>query len=102
MPLTIGDYKVVLRVADNHGLEQDNTVQATVCDCSGADVKCQATRIAGIGLPYILGILGAILLLLCKFDIKQYIGTELNFKFYFPLTLFGKFLLCMQKTVDHI
>ncbi|KAK0149791.1 Cadherin-1 [Merluccius polli] len=64
MPLTIGDYSVVLRVADNHGLEQDNTVQATVCDCSGADVKCKTGRVAGIGLPYILGILGAILLLL--------------------------------------
>ncbi|KAG7283173.1 hypothetical protein CRUP_000535, partial [Coryphaenoides rupestris] len=64
MALPMGDYDVVLNVADSHGLEQDNVVQATVCDCKGPDVICTATRVAGVGLPVILGILGAILLLL--------------------------------------
>ncbi|KAM9345364.1 B-cadherin-like isoform 2-T2 [Symphorus nematophorus] len=62
--LASGEYTVVLRVSDNQGLEQDNTVQATVCDCRGAEVQCKG-RVAGVtGLPMILGILGGILLLL--------------------------------------
>ncbi|CAL8348621.1 unnamed protein product [Boreogadus saida] len=60
-----GDYNVVLRVADNHGLEQDNIVMATVCDCTGNEVTCKGgIREGAIGLPVILGILGAVLLLL--------------------------------------
>uniref|UniRef100_UPI0037E8DC42 cadherin-1 n=1 Tax=Semicossyphus pulcher TaxID=241346 RepID=UPI0037E8DC42 len=59
-----GEYTVVLRVADNQGLEQDSTVQAKVCDCSGEQVTCRETRAAGADLPVILGILGGILLLL--------------------------------------
>ncbi|XP_068424338.1 B-cadherin [Clinocottus analis] len=59
-----GDYTVVLRVADNQGLEQDSTVQATVCDCTGEEVICKDRLVAGSGLPLILGILGGILLLL--------------------------------------
>ena len=66
MPLPMGDYSVVLRVADSHGLEQDNVVMATVCDCTGSEVACKRIGAAGIGLPVILGILGAVLLLLCK------------------------------------
>ena len=66
-----GDYNVVLRVADNHGLEQDNIVMATVCDCTGNEVTCKGgIREGAIGLPVILGILGAVLLLLCKFVYK--------------------------------
>uniref|UniRef100_A0A8C4ZBA0 Cadherin-1 n=1 Tax=Gadus morhua TaxID=8049 RepID=A0A8C4ZBA0_GADMO len=60
-----GDYNVVLRVADNHGLDQDNIVMATVCDCTGNEVTCKGgIREGAIGLPVILGILGAVLLLL--------------------------------------
>ncbi|XP_053731548.1 cadherin-1 [Synchiropus splendidus] len=57
-------YTLVLRVADNQGLEQDSTVQAEVCDCSGDEVQCKDPRVAAAGLPMILGILGGILLLL--------------------------------------
>ncbi|KAG7512286.1 B-cadherin-like isoform X2 [Solea senegalensis] len=64
MELESGDYNVILRVADNQGLEQDNTIQVKVCDCTGEDVVCNE-RIAGTqSLPMILGILGGILLLL--------------------------------------
>lgn len=63
--LESGLYTVVLRVADTRGLEQDSTVQAEVCDCKGEEVVCTG-RVAGTGLPMVLGILGAILLLLSK------------------------------------
>ncbi|XP_029376773.1 B-cadherin-like isoform X2 [Echeneis naucrates] len=59
-----GDYSVVLRVADNQGLEQDNTILAKVCDCKGEDFACRGRAAAATGLPLILGILGGILLLL--------------------------------------
>uniref|UniRef100_A0A8C3GAM5 Cadherin-1 n=1 Tax=Cyclopterus lumpus TaxID=8103 RepID=A0A8C3GAM5_CYCLU len=62
--LESGEYLVVLRVADNQGLEQDSTVQATVCDCTGEEVICKGRVAGGTGLPVILGILGGILLLL--------------------------------------
>lgn len=78
MALPMGDYDVVLNVADSHGLEQDNVVQATVCDCTGPDVMCKATRVAAIGLPVILGILGGILLLLCEFNIREHISRGLS------------------------
>ncbi|KAI9546374.1 hypothetical protein NQZ68_027543 [Dissostichus eleginoides] len=56
------DYTVVLWVADNQGLEQNSTVQANVCDCTGEEVVCNVA--GGPDLPVILGILGGILLLL--------------------------------------
>ncbi|XP_034040528.1 cadherin-1 [Thalassophryne amazonica] len=59
-----GDYSVVLRVADNQGMEQDSTINAKVCSCTGKYEACTALREAGGHLPIILGILGAILLLL--------------------------------------
>ncbi|XP_038593612.1 B-cadherin-like [Micropterus salmoides] len=62
--LASGEYTVVLRVSDNMGMEQDNMVQAEVCDCSGEDVTCDSRVIGGTDLPAILGILGGILLLL--------------------------------------
>ncbi|CAN9500189.1 unnamed protein product [Ophioblennius macclurei] len=62
--LETGEYTVVLRVADTQGNEQDNTVQATVCDCSGEEVVCKGRIAGGTSLPVILGILGGILLLL--------------------------------------
>ena len=65
--LDSGDYTVVLRVSDIQGLHQESTIQASVCDCKGADVQCTDKAVAGFGLSSILGILGAILLLLCKF-----------------------------------
>ena len=69
--LPMGDYNVVLRVADNHGLEQDNIVMATVCDCTGNEVTCKVgIREGGIGLPGLLVRSGAVLLLLCKFVYK--------------------------------
>nr|XP_020455556.1 cadherin-1 [Monopterus albus] len=62
--LASGDYTVVMRVADKEGLEQDNTVKAVVCDCTGEDVSCGERVVGGTNLPVILGILGGILLLL--------------------------------------
>ncbi|XP_048042318.1 B-cadherin isoform X2 [Megalobrama amblycephala] len=59
-----GDYNVVLRVFDRERLSQDSTIQVSVCDCEGDDVKCTDKQIAGIPLSGVLGILGAILLLL--------------------------------------
>ncbi|TNN58333.1 Cadherin-1 [Liparis tanakae] len=64
MELESGEYTVVLRVADHQGQEQDSTVQATVCECTGAEVTCKGRVAGGTGLPVILGILGGILLLL--------------------------------------
>lgn len=64
--LASGQYTVLLRVSDNQGLEQDSTVQATVCDCSGEGVSCQGRIAGGPDLSVILGILGGILLLLSK------------------------------------
>ncbi|XP_076829861.1 cadherin-1-like isoform X2 [Brachyhypopomus gauderio] len=63
-PLEQGEYNVVLRVFDSGGLFQDNSVQASVCDCTGNEVKCARIGEAGFGLSAILGILGAILALL--------------------------------------
>ncbi|MBN3299423.1 CADH1 protein, partial [Amia calva] len=57
-------YNVVLRVYDAEDLYQDNIVKAEVCNCKGADIMCQNTRVAGVGLTGVLGILGAILGLL--------------------------------------
>lgn len=68
MELESGQYTVVLRVADRQGLEQDSTVQATVCDCTGKDVRCKDRVAAATDLPLILGILGGILLLLSECD----------------------------------
>lgn len=65
--LASGDYTVLLRVSDNQGLGQENSLQATVCDCTGPDVNCVPERLAGgADLPVILGILGGILVLLSK------------------------------------
>ncbi|XP_030581098.1 B-cadherin-like [Archocentrus centrarchus] len=61
--LPSGEYSVLLRVGDKHGLEQENTIKAKVCDCKGAEVTCTDRAIGGTSLPLILGILGAILLL---------------------------------------
>ncbi|KAJ8271316.1 hypothetical protein COCON_G00101750 [Conger conger] len=60
------DYNVVLRVYDNNGLFQENTVLAKVCDCKANDYSCANNAVAGVVLPGILGILGAVLLLLCE------------------------------------
>ena len=61
---------MVLTVADTEGKKQDSTLEATVCECKGVDVECKdRVVVAGLGLPYILGILGAILLLLCKHNV---------------------------------
>ncbi|XP_071337683.1 B-cadherin-like [Trachinotus anak] len=62
--LPSGEYSVILRVSDNQGLYQDNTIQAKVCDCTGKDVNCIVRSPSAAGLPAILGILGGILLLL--------------------------------------
>ncbi|KAG7214393.1 hypothetical protein INR49_023104, partial [Caranx melampygus] len=64
--LETGFYTVVLRVADNQGMEQDNTIQAHVCTCTGKEWLCQERTDGGAaaGLPLILGVLGGVLLLL--------------------------------------
>ncbi|XP_068597527.1 B-cadherin-like [Brachionichthys hirsutus] len=58
------EYTVVMKVSDNQGLDQTSTIQATVCDCTGAEVHCKGRLAGGTDLPIILGILGAVLLLL--------------------------------------
>ncbi|XDV17302.1 hypothetical protein PO909_023187, partial [Leuciscus waleckii] len=35
-----GDYNVVLKVIDQGGMDQESTIQATVCDCEGEPVQC--------------------------------------------------------------
>lgn len=70
MELESGQYTVVLRVSDTQGQEQDSTVQANVCDCTGTEVRCVDRITAGTSLPLILGILAAILLLLSKSKIS--------------------------------
>ncbi|XP_062257751.1 B-cadherin-like isoform X2 [Platichthys flesus] len=62
--LESGEYTVVLRLRDNDGMEQDNTVQATVCDCTGKVVSCSGQIAIGTSLPMILGTLGGVLWLL--------------------------------------
>ncbi|XP_029023268.1 B-cadherin-like isoform X3 [Betta splendens] len=62
--LPSGDYVVLLSVSDNQGLDQESTLQAKVCDCTGENVTCQWSVAGGADLPVILGILGGILLLL--------------------------------------
>nr|XP_014352289.1 PREDICTED: cadherin-1 [Latimeria chalumnae] len=60
-----GTHKIPLWLSDAEKNEQLTEVTAQVCDCKGNDVKCQDKIIAaGLGLPAILGILGAILALL--------------------------------------
>ncbi|XP_016308662.1 B-cadherin-like isoform X1 [Sinocyclocheilus anshuiensis] len=59
-----GDYNVVLRVFDQHKLYQDSSIQATVCDCTGDEVRCTEKRLGGMSLSGVLGILGGILALL--------------------------------------
>uniref|UniRef100_A0A8B9GYI5 Cadherin-1 n=1 Tax=Astyanax mexicanus TaxID=7994 RepID=A0A8B9GYI5_ASTMX len=63
-PLEQGDYNVILRVYDTGSHFQDSTLQATVCECTGEDVRCSDKAVAGFGLSGILGILGAIMALL--------------------------------------
>uniref|UniRef100_A0A3Q1G2U5 Cadherin-1 n=1 Tax=Acanthochromis polyacanthus TaxID=80966 RepID=A0A3Q1G2U5_9TELE len=62
--LEIGHYTVVLRVSDTQGMWQINTVDAEVCECTGADVVCTISCGGGSYLPVILGIPAGILLLL--------------------------------------
>ncbi|XP_036390608.1 B-cadherin-like [Megalops cyprinoides] len=57
------NYRVVLKVYDSHGLAQESTVLATVCNCKGQSVACGG-KIASVWFPGILGILGAVLFLL--------------------------------------
>ncbi|KAG5839471.1 hypothetical protein ANANG_G00205330 [Anguilla anguilla] len=56
-------YSVILKAFDSHGLHQENTVKATVCNCRGANVVCSDPR-TDIGMPVIFGILGGVLFLL--------------------------------------
>uniref|UniRef100_A0A673I2S2 Cadherin-1 n=1 Tax=Sinocyclocheilus rhinocerous TaxID=307959 RepID=A0A673I2S2_9TELE len=58
-----GNYNVVLRVYDTNNMYQDNSIQATVCDCKGDEFLCKK-MMAGIPLSLSLGILAAILALL--------------------------------------
>lgn len=64
--LPAANYNISLTVGDHHGLSQVTTVEALVCDCKGANVTCtKATE--PLPLAAGVGILGAILALLCKF-----------------------------------
>ncbi|KAG1941224.1 cadherin-4 isoform 1 preproprotein [Pimephales promelas] len=60
-----GEYNVVLKVIDRGGMDQESTIQASVCDCEGESVQCIDQRAAAMPLFGVLGILGGILLLLC-------------------------------------
>uniref|UniRef100_A0A3Q2VT16 Cadherin-1-like n=1 Tax=Haplochromis burtoni TaxID=8153 RepID=A0A3Q2VT16_HAPBU len=62
--LPSGNYSVILRVADKHGLGQDNIIKAEVCDCKGEDLMCTQRALGGSNLPIIRGVLGGILLLM--------------------------------------
>lgn len=64
--LDSGYYNVVLRVGDNQGLEQESTVKAEVCDCTGEEPQCHRAIAGGTNLPVIMGILGGVLLLLSE------------------------------------
>uniref|UniRef100_A0A671QXD7 Cadherin-1 n=1 Tax=Sinocyclocheilus anshuiensis TaxID=1608454 RepID=A0A671QXD7_9TELE len=57
-----GNYNVVLRVYDTNNMYQDNSIQATVCDCKGDEFLCKK-MMAGIPLSLSLGTLAAILAL---------------------------------------
>ncbi|XP_067392869.1 B-cadherin-like [Emydura macquarii macquarii] len=61
-----GDYSIFLQLTDNQGKSQVTTVKAQVCDCDGETKNCErrAYIAGGLGVPAILGILGAILALL--------------------------------------
>lgn len=76
--LESGQYTVVLRVSDNQDLGQVSTIQATVCDCTGEQVRCKDRVAAATNLPLILGILAAILVLLSKSGggCRELAGTE--------------------------
>ena len=95
----MGDHDVVLRVADNHGLEQDNVVIATVCDCTGNEVTCKG----GIGLPGLLVRSGAVLLLLCKFVYKirqsQNVPSTRDFNWLFFYSFFFTFIFCKEDNI---
>uniref|UniRef100_H9G700 Cadherin-1 n=1 Tax=Anolis carolinensis TaxID=28377 RepID=H9G700_ANOCA len=59
-----GDYNVAVKLTDGQGLSHLTMVKARVCDCEGAAQNCErrgAIGSAGMGVPAILGILGAIL-----------------------------------------
>lgn len=66
--LETGQYRLVLKVADNQGMAQDNTIRAEVCGCTGKDWHCPSLMDdrAAAGLPLILGVLGGVLLLLSE------------------------------------
>nr|XP_060644417.1 B-cadherin-like [Anolis sagrei ordinatus] len=57
------DYNVAVKLTDGQGLSHLTIVKAQVCDCEGAAQNCGSRRAAyaGMGVPAILGILGAIL-----------------------------------------
>ncbi|XP_067303813.1 cadherin-1-like [Pseudorasbora parva] len=46
--LKAGDYNVILRVLDQQGLAQENTIQATVCDCEGEADNAACSCAAGV------------------------------------------------------
>uniref|UniRef100_A0A671LDZ4 Cadherin-1 n=1 Tax=Sinocyclocheilus anshuiensis TaxID=1608454 RepID=A0A671LDZ4_9TELE len=61
-----GDYNVVLRVFDQHKLYQDSSIQATVCDCTGDEVRCTEKRLGGMSLSGFLSLLVLLLLLFLR------------------------------------
>lgn len=81
-PIAQGDYSVILRVFDNARTPQDNIVLARICDCKGTNYACADKSVAGFGLSGVLGILGAILALLCKMLLFQLCFHMCNSKFY--------------------
>ncbi|KAL6461404.1 hypothetical protein MHYP_G00295480 [Metynnis hypsauchen] len=91
VPLEHGEYNVVMRVYDNLALYLDNTVHATVCDCTGDNVQCLEKPVAGFGLPGILGILGAIMALLVllllfarrKWSVKKRASADIRDNVYY-------------------
>ncbi|XP_043937966.1 B-cadherin-like [Protopterus annectens] len=61
-----GKQNINLQLTDTGGKSQTLTVEAVVCECSGDHTRCSEKMgyVAGISLPAILAIIGAILLLL--------------------------------------
>lgn len=64
-PLKQDVYKVFLRLVDNQGKDQLTVLQAKVCECEGhTEEGCPHTEAVFSGVPIILAILGALLVLL--------------------------------------
>lgn len=66
-PLKRETYDVYLRLLDQQGKSHLTILRATICECEGEVDECPEGRIAVIGAPIILAVLGAVLALLSEY-----------------------------------